>query len=160
MATKRLHRVSVTYTLITEASVQDGDHADNGYIDARTERRRSFSNGRRRDVERNIRIAQSGKCDFPSIREALRFIDAQNCSHHESCWDGSERTLGISATDAYQGCDVETLGGSPVISVNYDLHLQGLSYGTLDRLARVLASNGVYFANRGNRDARLGRLAG
>lgn len=155
MSEKRLHRVSVTYSLVTESSVQDGDHADHGYIDARTERRRSFANGRSRDVQRNIRIAQAGKCDFPSIREALRFIDAQNCAHLESCWDGSERTLSVSATEAYQGCDVESLHGSPVISVSYDLHLQGLSYGTLDRLVRVLASNGVYFANRGNRDSRL-----
>lgn len=147
MARKPLHRVSVTYSLITEASVADGDHADNGYIDARTERRRSFRSGRNRDVQRNIRMAQANRFDFPSIREALAFIERQCCEHHESCSGPSERTLCVSATGAYQGCDVETLDGSQVISVDYDLHIQGLSYGTLDRLARVLARNGVYFAN-------------
>lgn len=144
----KLHRVSVTYSLVTESSVQDGDHADNGYIDARTERRRSFRGGRKRDVERSIRLAQAGKFDFPTIREAIAFIDRQSCAHHESCSTPDERTLCVSATGAYQGRDVETLDGSPVISVDYDLHIQGLSYGSGDRLARVLAANGVYFANR------------
>jgi len=147
-ATSKLHKVSVTYTLITEESSQDGDSADNGYIDPATERRRSFSNGRKRDVQRNIRRAQAGAFEFPSIREALAFIDRQSCSHHETCWDGCDRSLSVSCTGAYQGCDVESFRGSRVVSVDYDLHVQGTSYGTLERIARMLAANGVYFANR------------
>jgi hypothetical protein len=146
-------RVAVTYDLVTEESVRDGDTADNGYVDARTERRRSFSNGRKRDVESNMRQARAGKFDFPSLREALRFIDAQNCGHHETCWTGpagaaGESRLDVYCTDAYQGLDIETCGGSLVVSVSYCLHIEGCSSGSLDRVARMLASNGVYFANR------------
>lgn len=150
-------RVSVTYDLATEDSVQDGDTADSGYIDARTERRRSFSNGRKRDVESSMRQARAGKFDFPSLREALRFIDAQSCSHHETCWTGplgaaGESTLSVYCTDAYQDGHSEHVRGSRVVSVSYCLHIDGCSAGTADRIARVLASNGVYFANR--RDLR------
>lgn len=141
-------RVSVTYDLVTEASAEDGDHADNGYIDARTERRRSFSNGRKRDIDASMRQARAGKFDFPSLREALRFIDAQNCGHHETCWLGTEDCLSVYCTDAYQGCDVESIRGSRVVSVSYCLHIEGCSEGTMERIARMLASNGVYFANR------------
>lgn len=140
--------VSVTYDLVTEESVQDGDTADNGYIHPTTEQRRSFSNGRRRDVERNMRLARAGKLDFPSLRAAFAFIDNQSCAHHETCWSGNETTLSVRATDAYQGLDIEECGGSLVLSVSYDLHIEGVSNGTLDRLARVLASNRVYCANR------------
>lgn len=141
-------RVAVTYDLVTEESVQDGDHADHGYIDARTQRRRSYAMGRKRDVESNMRQGRAGKFDFPSLREALRFIDAQNCAHHETCWLGTEDCLSVYCTDAYQGCDVETVRGSRVISVSYALHIQGCSEGTMERIARMLAANGVYFANR------------
>jgi hypothetical protein len=147
MTDKRLHKVSVTYSLVTEESVVDGDHADHGYIQPGTEARRSFANGRKRDIERNVRMARADKFEFATLREALAFISRQNCASHETCWDGSERTMGIYCTDAYQGCDVENFRGSPVLSVGYDLHIQGCSYGTLDRLARVLMTNGVYFAN-------------
>lgn len=150
-------RVSVTYDLVTEESSQDGDHADHGYIDARTERRRSFVSGRKRDVESNMRQARAGKCDFPSLREALRFINAQNCAHHETCWTGplgaaGESQLRVYSTDAYQDCNAECIRGSRVASVSYCLHIDGCSSGTADRIARVLAANGVYFANR--RDLR------
>lgn len=150
---ERVMRVSVTYDLVTEESSQDGDHADHGYIDARTERRRSYAAGRKRDVESNMRQARAGKFDFPSLREALAFISKQSCAHHETCWTGpmgaaGEQTLTVYCTDAYQGCDVETVDGSQVTSVSYCLHIDGCSAGTADRIARVLAANGVYFANR------------
>lgn len=141
-------RVSVTYDLVTEASASDGDHADNGYIDARTEQRRSFRRGGWRNTERSMRLARAGKFDFPSLREAMRFIDAQNCEHHETCWLGSEDCLSVYCTGAYQGCDVESVRGSQVVSVDYCLHIEGCSAGSMDRIARVLAANGVYFANR------------
>jgi hypothetical protein len=150
-------RVEVTYDLVTEESAIDGDHADHGYIDARTERRRSFASGRKRDTERNMRMARAGKLGFPSLREALRFIDRQCCAHHETCWTGplgaaGEQTLRVYSTDAYQDCNAEYVDGSRVVSVSYCLHIDGCSVGTADRIARLLANNGVYFANR--RDLR------
>jgi hypothetical protein len=155
--------VSVTYNLTTEESVQDGDHADHGYIDARDESRRSYAAGRKRDIESNMRQARAGKFDFPSLRAALAFISSQNCAHHETCWTGplgaaGESTLSVYCTDAYQGCDVEHVDGSRVVSIGYCLHIDGCSAGTADRIARVLAANGVYFANR--RDLQPKRRVG
>lgn len=156
MARERL-RVSVTYDLVTEALVQDGDTADNGYIDPATERRRSFSNGRKRDLDRTHRLARAGKFDFPSLRAALAYVSGRNCAAHETCWTGDESCMSIYATGEYEGCDVEHFRGSRVLSANYALHIEGASLGTLERLARVLAHQPherVYFANRRDLQAR------
>ena len=155
-------RVSVTYDLTTEASATDGDHADHGYIDARTERRRSYARGRKRDIQRNHRMASDGKFNFPSLREALAFIDKQCCSHHETCWTGplgaaGESALRVYSTDAYQDCNAEYVDGSLVVSIGYCLHIDACTAGTADRIARMLAANGVYFANR--RDLQRKRTA-
>lgn len=141
-------RVSVTYDVITEASVEDGDYADHGYIQPGTEARRSYARGGKRVIERNIRMSRAGRFDW-TLREAIEFIGGRSCNSHESCWVGSDDRLTIIASGEYQGVDEgkERIAGSPVISVNYDLHIEGVSFGTLDRLARMFASNGVYFAN-------------
>lgn len=150
MARDRL-RVSVTYDLVTEESAQDGDTADNGYIHPTTEARRSFSSGRKRDLDRNHKLARAGKFDFPSLRAALAYVSGRNCASHETCWTGDESCMSIYANGEYEGCDVEHFRGSRVVSANYALHIEGASLGTLERLARVLASQPyerVYFANR------------
>lgn len=145
-------RVSVTYSVVTESSVVDGDYADHGFIDPRSEQRRSFARGGKRAVERNIRMSQAGRFDW-TLREAIEFIVGRSCASHESCWQRADDTLTIEATGEYQGCDIERMGGSRVLSVSYSLHIDcerpegGVAYGTLDRLARLFASNGVYFAN-------------
>lgn len=141
-------RVSVTYSVITEASVVDGDHADHGYIHPLTEARRSYARGGKRVIERNIRMSRAGKFDW-SLREAIAFIVGRSCNSHESRWLRSDYRLTIIACGEYQGADEgkERMHGSPVVSVNYDLHIEGVSYGTLDRLARMFARNGVYFCN-------------
>jgi len=139
-------KVSVTYDVVTEESVVDGATADNGWIDPKTEARRSLMNGRKRDTARHLRMAQAGKLNW-RLRDAIAFISAQNCAHHESCWtpENNHCGLGVSATDAYETHSTDAQPG--VLSINYDLHVQGLSAGSYARLARVLASNGVYFAN-------------
>jgi hypothetical protein len=138
-------RVSVTYDIVTEASVVDGDHADNGYIDPRDESRRSFARGGKVRVGRNIRMSRTGRFDW-TLREALEFLDNRSCQSYESCWQRSDDTLSIDGSGEYQGCDVERMGGSRVISVSYTLHIAEATYGTLDRIARLLQGR-VYFAN-------------
>jgi hypothetical protein len=138
-------RVSVTYDIVTEASVVDGDTADNGYIQPGTEARRSYARGGKRIIDRNIRMSRAGRFDW-TLRDALAFLDSQNCASHETCWQRSDDTMSIDASGAYQGCDVERLGGSTVLSIRYTLHIAGATYGTLDRVARLLQGR-VYFAN-------------
>jgi hypothetical protein len=155
-------RVSITYDVVTRESAQDGDTADNGYIHPATEARRSLSNGRNRDIERNMRLARAGKFDFPSLRAALSFISARNCSHHESCWV-AEDTMSIYTGSEYSEGYEETFRGSVVAGVSYALHISGASHGTLERLARLLAntslqSERVSFANR--RDLRVTHKVG
>lgn len=153
-------RVSVTYDIVTEASAVDGDHADHGYIAPGTETRRSYARGGKRVIERNIRMSRAGRFDW-TLREAIDFIVGRSCASHETCWTGADDHMSIRASSEYQGCDIERLGGSTVVSVAYDLHIAGASDGTLDRLARLFARNGVYFANvpRLVREAALARQA-
>lgn len=139
-------RCTVTYDIVTEASAEQGDAADGGWIDPRTHRERSLRNGRKRDIERTSRAASAGRLNW-RIRDAIAFIDAQNCANHESYWtpENNHCGLGVSATGAYETYSTDARPG--VVSVNYDLHIRGLSAGSYARLARVLAANGVYFAN-------------
>jgi hypothetical protein len=141
-------RVSVTYDVVTEASAIDGDHADHGYIQPDTETRRSYARGGKRQIDRNVRMSRAGRFDW-KLRDAIEFIATRACECHETCWVRSNDTLSIRACSEYQGCDAgkERINGSPVVSVSYDLHIDGVSFGTLDRLARMFARNGVYFAN-------------
>jgi hypothetical protein len=134
MARERM-TVSVTYDVV------DGDTADNGYIDPRSERRRTFRSPR----GRYVKAAQKGRYDWPSLRAAIEFIDAQNCASHETCWTRSDDTLTIYASDAYETHSTDARPGE--LALSYALHITGVTYGTLDRLARMFARNGVYFSN-------------
>jgi hypothetical protein len=132
-------RVSVTYDVVTEESVVDGATADNGYIQPGTESRRSFSNGRKRDIGRSMRMARAGKFDW-TLRGALAFIDAQNCATLEGEWTGvHDNSLRVYASGSY---DEQACGGP---RESFALHLTPVSYGTCDRLQRLLASKGVRF---------------
>ncbi len=144
MARERIS-VRVTYDVVTEASVVDGDTADGGFIDPRTERRRSLKRGGHREHDRTLKASRSGKLDW-SLRAAIEFIDGRSCAGHESDWQRSDDRMSIDARDEYQGCDIERMGGSRVVSINYTLFIDGVSFGTLDRIARLLQGR-VYFAN-------------
>lgn len=139
-------RVSVTYDVVTQASAEEGDAAERGYIDPRTERERPTDAGRKRDIERTERLAKAGRLAW-RLRDAIAFIGRQNCANHETDWtqENNGRGLAVYATDAYETQSTDARPG--VLSVNYCLHVDGLSYGSFARLARVLAGNGVYFAN-------------
>lgn len=122
---KRRLSVRVTFATITEESASNGDHADNGYISP------VLSEGYRQPED-----------DTPaewSLRDALRFMRDKN-DHVETCWmPGGDLTL--SGTGNTDDCEGDEIG------VCYDLHIDGVSDGTMMRLARLLRSNGVYFAN-------------
>ncbi len=145
MARERM-TVHVTYDVVTEVSVQDGDTADGGFIDPRTERRRSLKRGGKREHERTLKASRSGRLDW-TLRAAIAFIDAQNCGHHETDWCPENDHCGLSvyATDAYEAHSTDAQPG--VLSINYALHVKGLSGGSCGRLARLLRSKGVHFAN-------------
>jgi hypothetical protein len=137
--TRESMRVSVTYDVVTEESVADGDTTDNGYIQPGTEARRSFSNGRKRDIERNMRMSRAGKFDW-TLRDALAFIDSQNCATLEGQWTGvHDNSLRVYASGSY---DEQAYGGP---RESFSLHLTPVSYGSCDRLQRLLASKGVRF---------------
>lgn len=139
-------RVSVTYDIVTAASALDGDAAERGYIDPRTERERPTNAGRKRDIGRTERAAKAGRLNW-RLRDALAFIDKQCCAHAESDWmlDNARLGLAVYATDAYETHSTDARPG--VISVDYSLHVRGLSPGSYMRLARLLASKGVDFGN-------------
>ena len=124
---KRRMSVRITYSTLTEESVSEGDQADNGYMSP------VLSEGYRQPDG-----------DTPaewSLREALAFM-ADKCSHIETCWTPSDGCNGwYSGTGNTSDCEGDE------IEVCYDLHVDGVSDGTMMRLARVLKANGVYFAN-------------
>jgi hypothetical protein len=131
------HNIRITYEVITEESAKHGDTADNGWIHPETELRRSLTIGGNRMRERNIRMARAGKFNW-TLRDAIKFIDSQCCAEIEGD-DGDidrlyVRAMGEYYSQAYQG-----------EQVNYGLHIEGVSSGTVDRLARVLRANGVRF---------------
>lgn len=140
-------KVSVTYDVVTEESVQDGDTADGGFIDPRTERRRSLKRGGKREYERTLKASRAGRLNW-DLSEAMRWIEAQCCGHHETDWCPENDRCGLTvySTDAYETHSTDAQPG--VLSINYALHVKGLSAGSFIRLARLLRSNGVYFANR------------
>lgn len=124
---KRTLSVRITYSTLTEESVSEGDHADNGYM---------YDNGGRQ-VE--------GDDETPewSLRDAIAFM-ADKCTHIETCWhpaDGTGR-MTLSGTGNTSDCEGDE------IEVCYDLHISGVSDGTLMRLAKLFKSHGVYIANK------------
>jgi hypothetical protein len=133
-------RVSITFDAVTEECVTDGDTSDNGYICPRTEGRRSF----RTRGERYIKAARNGRYDWPSLRRALEWLGAQNCAEYKTCWTRSDDCMSIDARGAYETHTSDRRPGE--ISLSYTLHIEGATYGTLDRIARLLSGR-VYFAN-------------
>lgn len=130
MSARKL-RVRVTYSTITEESCSDGDHADNGYM---------MFDGRRA-------VESATEADFEwKLRDAMQFM-SERCDHIETDWTptiGTGRGFGsrwFSGTGNTSDCEEDE------IEVCYDLHVSGMSDGSALRLARVMANNGVYFAN-------------
>jgi hypothetical protein len=120
------HEVRISYSTITEESASEGDHAENGWMHP--------------DEYRSEESVQWG------LRDAMRFM-GEKCLHIETDWTpeigtgrgfGSRWFGGTGCTDDCEGDELE---------VCYDLHIKHVSDGTAMRLARLMASNGVYFAN-------------
>lgn len=125
---KRHISVRITYSTLTEESVSEGDHAGNGYMSP------VLSGGYRQPDD-----------DTPaewSLREALALM-ANKCTHVETCWTPTDGTGRLSAHGTGNTGDCE----DDEIEVCYDLHIDGVSDGTMMRLCKVLKANGVYFAN-------------
>jgi hypothetical protein len=140
---RRKHRVRVSYSTITEESASHGDHADHGWIDGEYENRHTLNDD---DRDTTIDLARGGVYDWPSLRDAMRFV-SERCSSIDTDWTptiGTGRGFGsrwFSGTGNTSDCEDDEIG------VCYDLHIEGISDGTAMRLARVMADNGVYFAN-------------
>ncbi len=139
----RKHSISISYSTITDESASNGDHADNGWIDGEYENRHTLNDA---DRDTTIELAQAGAYDWPSLRDAMRFM-SEHTSHVETDWTpdiGTGRGFGsrwFSGTGGKDDCEGDE------IEVCYDLHIDNISDGTAHRLARVMADNGVYFAN-------------
>lgn len=128
--------VSVTYETISDASAREGDADDMGWIDPRTEARRSHRKGGKRIYDRHTRMARQGRFRW-DLSEALRFIEAQCCESHEGQFDDriTVRALGEYHASQYQ-----------CLQVNYGLHIEGASEGSMARIARLLERHGVRFS--------------
>jgi hypothetical protein len=154
-------RVSVTYDVVTEASVVDGDTADNGWIHPQTEARRSLAKGGKRVYARNLRMAQAGKFDW-TLRDAVKFISDNQCGSLEGDlgqpYVQTEAGTGpytqpiilaqdVSVRAPSDGYDIVmgSKGYEHGESVSYTLHVSGITTGTAERLTRVLETNGVRF---------------
>lgn len=137
------HEIRISYSIITEESASEGGHADNGWIDGEYETRHSLNDG---DREITLEMARQGAYDWPSLRDALRFM-SEKCSHIETDWTptiGTGRGFGsrwFSGTGNVDDCEGDETG------VCYYLHIENVSDGTAMRLARLMADHGVYFAN-------------
>lgn len=130
--------VEITYDTVSESSVVDGATSDNGYITPSADRA-SFSNGRKRDVARNIRQAQRGRFAW-TLRSALDFLKRQDGDREP--WEAQHN--GDSLTVRVFGEHDPSNAGE--LQATYTLHLGGkLSAGTWARLARLLESNGARF---------------
>lgn len=130
--------VTITYDVISEESVVDGATCDNGFIDPHGERR-SFSNGRKRDIARNISQSRRGHFEW-SLLDALDFLRKQDGDREvwEATHDGDR--LSVRVFGEYNE------GNGPELQATYTLHLKGnLSRGTWTRIERLLASKGARF---------------
>lgn len=136
-------RINVTFETITDESAQDGDFADHGWIRPDTAERRSLRKGGKRMCERNVRMAQRGRFDFPSLREALETLEREAggpaCEAHPRDWrDGKPR--GISVRYLQDGPDV-CMGRHGYYESdereNLELHVS-CSPGSAKRIARLL----------------------
>lgn len=149
MPTRKRMNVRVSYSTITEESVSNGDHADNGWIDPDYENRHTLNDG---DRDTTIELSQAGAYDWPSLRDAMRFM-SEHTSHIETGW-----TPTIGTGRGFDSCWFSGTGGEGEdgeLECCYDLHVSNVSDGTAMRLARVMADSGVYFAN--SRELQLRR---
>lgn len=141
MTTRKRMNVRVSYSTITEESASNGDHADNGWIDPDYENRHTLNDD---DRDTTIELSQAGAYDWPSLRDAMRFM-SEHTSHIETDWyPGIETGPGFGSR-WFSGTGGEGEDGE--LECCYDLHIDNVSDGTAMRLARVMADNGVYFAN-------------
>lgn len=131
-------KVSITYDTVSESSVVDGATADNGFI-APDGERRSFSNGRKRDIERNVSAARRGKLEW-SLRDALEWLKRQDGGRDpwEATQDGDSIAVRVFGEHDPSNADE--------LQATYTLHIKGqVSLGTWERLARALESHGARF---------------
>lgn len=129
-------RFSVTFEVLTDESVEAGDAEDRGWVDPRTEKKRSHVKGGRRVTERHVRMARAGKLDW-SLKEAVQWLNDNAggpVSEAEYEWGGM--TLRVSfeqdGQDVIMGRNGYEYDGS---KTNYTLHCEGL---TVDRAKVVL----------------------
>lgn len=129
------HEIRISYSTLTEESVSNGDHADNGYVQF--------------DGTRAV-PSSTDECISWGLRDAVKFMFDRNSSI-ETC-DIPGVGGWYSGTGCTDDCEDDEIG------VCYDMHVKHVSDGTAMRLARVMASNGVYFAN--SRELQRLRRAG
>ncbi len=160
------HSVSVTYDATTEQSAEDGDHADNGWVNPRDESQVSIGYRCRRNwYASRVKRAQAGEFDW-KLRDAIRFLEQNGCGSYEGGdhvpyvrtqpgrgpYTETIRLVGGISVDARSdGYDIVCgrNGYEHGDSVSYSLHVGCISVGTAARLRRVLEANGVRFHNYG-----------
>ncbi len=133
-------RASVTYETVTPESCEDGDFADHGWI-APNECRASLGNAGR-NYGKRVRMAQRGRYDWTSLRDAVAFI-VDKARYVRSqvdvdihTWKPGRSwliTVDVERSQEDESC-AETVG--------YRLQIEGLSQGTADRLERALLNAG------------------
>jgi hypothetical protein len=137
-ASRRL-TVEITYDTVSEDSLVDGATADNGFVTP-LEDRASFASPRKRERERNISRARRGAFRW-TLRYALDYL--RRVDGDREPWEGQADGTSIS---------VRVLGehdpsNAAELQATYTLHLKGdgVSTGTWERLARLLAARGARF---------------
>lgn len=129
-------KITVTYEIISEASAIDGDFEDHGFICERYEDRHSVAATARSMV---IAKARTGRYDWSSIRAALEYCLAQRGDGPDQPCGQVDSRLQATFYGTYDPSDPEEM------QCNVTLFVEGVSDGTLARLARVLEKAGVYF---------------
>lgn len=142
-------RVSVTYHVVTPASSEEGDSADNGWIHPKTERKVSIG-GRcvRHDwYTKRVARAKNGEFDW-SLREALDYLRNNAEGPIETrLHEAFVRTEGRVSLAAGLTLEARADGHEIVVGRNgyeygdattLELHISGVSAGTADRLYRLL----------------------
>lgn len=134
-------QATVTFETVTPGSLEQGDHDDHGWI-APNEYRVSLGKAGR-NYGKRVRMAQRGRYDWTSLREAVAFIvdKARYCQSEVDVdvhsWQPGRSwlvtvTVERTAEDEYNPSD----------AIGYGLQVTGLSQGTADRLERALLNAG------------------
>jgi hypothetical protein len=130
--------VEITYDTVSDESVVDGATADNGFITPEEERA-SFSNGRKRDIERNIGRARRGRYRW-TLRAALDYLKRQDGDREP--WEAQHNGHSLSV----RVCGEHDEACKEELQATYTLHLSGkVSNGSWARICRLLESHGVRF---------------